>query len=315
MAATLLKGDISLEKRVAKLSLYFQPTPGETLRLDEAEVRDLGNRIPPAKLRGDITVSPPKGVCFTIQRPGDDPDEYVCKATVLKFRYADLDKNGYLKWQVSTGEGDFGTPLSWRSPYRVAIVTPFNKTLADPPEYRFIKSCDAITDPEKGRRIVLGLLGGETWIIRFPDKDALLLQPDPLPNLITNSVTGTKTSVADAEKNNKKAERKDTEGEVAEKAEGEGEAKATKPVEAPQRPQDEDDRVVWAIPRRHAYTMPASNFQPFGSVAPGMKGECRYNFHGPVEDPATGRIECHDVDGFKEVFIPLTCLGQMQQKP
>jgi hypothetical protein len=59
--------------------------------------------------------------------------------------------------------------------------------------------------------------------------------------------------------------------------------------------------------------MPASNFQPQGSVAPGGRGRCRYRFTGPDEDPLVGRIECHEVDLFHFVYAPLPCLAELKK--
>lgn len=309
MTSALLAGDIPLAQRVEKLTPFFKPAPGEALAFNEAELRDLSKKIAPGKLRGQIVVTPPNGTCLTIQRNVKESDDVVCKKTTLTFRYNELDKNGLLNWKISTGEGDFGTPLTWHTPYRVAIVTPFDKSLDDPPEYRYVKQCTAINDPKKGRRIVLTMVDGEAWVVRFPAKDQLLLQPDPLPNLYMNQTQG-RISVKDAAENNKhKDEAKGEHGGA--KPEGEhGEAPPQEPT-APKVPSEEEERASWSIPRRGTYTMPASNFQPFGSVAGGMNGECRYIDKGPAEDPSTGRLECHDVDGFKQVYIPLTCLGQV----
>lgn len=305
LSATLLKGDLPLAERVAKLAPFFSPKPGQVLELDPTERRDLGTRIKPGKLRGQITVSPPKGVCFTIQRLDSESDDVVCKRQVLTFSYDHLDKNGRLNWKVGTGEGDFGTALSWQSPYRVAIVTPFDKELSDPPEYRYIDRCEAVKD-DNGRRIVLGLASGERWVIRFPAKDELLPQPDPPPNLFMTTAQG-RISVKDAAQN-KKAEGSGHGSEPPKEGEPPAEGAPPAPPPPPAPPNELEDRGVWSIPLRNSYQMASSNFQPFGSVAPGGRGSCRYNFDGPEEDPTTGRIECHDVDGFKAVFVPLTCL-------
>ncbi len=313
---TLLKGDLPQAAKVAKLGQFLAPKPDEVLALDAAELRDLKGRIPPERLRGKIEVKPPKGVCFTIQRSEASEDVYVCKRQFVGFTYNDLDKDGRLHWKISTGEGDFGTEVFWRSPYRVAITTPFDQTLNDPPVYKFIDRCEAKVG-EGVRRITVHLITGENWVIRFPATDVLLEQPDPLPNLYIVQVA-TKRSVKDAaeDKNREEAQEKEKE-EKKEKEDEEGEGKAQGAPPAPAAkiaPQESDDRSEWSLSRRGSFTMNASNFQPFGSVAPGMKGECRYNFHGSETDPDTGRLECHDVDGFKQVYMPLTCIGELGSK-
>ncbi len=310
LASALLAGDVPTEQRIAKLTPFFKPPPGEALAFDEAELRDLGKKLAPGKLRGQVMVSPPKGTCLTVQRDPNESDDVVCNKTALTFSYSQLDKNGRLNWQVSTGEGDFGTRLSWHTPYRVAVVTPFDRSIEDQPSYRYVKKCDAFSDPEKGRRIVLTMVDGAAWVIRFPENDQLLVQPEAIPNLFMTQ-TQARVSVSDAAENNKQKEAEH--GEAKPAGEGAGEAKPAVAPEAPQAPDEHEDRLAWAVPRRGAFTMSASNFQPFGSVAPGMRGECRYTFDGPAEDPNTGRIECHEVDGFKQVFIPLTCLSRLRK--
>jgi hypothetical protein len=47
-------------------------------------------------------------------------------------------------------------------------------------------------------------------------------------------------------------------------------------------------------------------------VPPGGKGRCRYILTGPDEDPGTGRLECLEVDGFRHVLLPLTCLKDVK---
>lgn len=313
LASALLKGDIPAEERVEKLTPFFSPKPGEELGFDATEMRDLGKKTPPEKLRGQVVVSPPPGTCFTIERDSRDSDDVICKKTTLSFSFSQLDRNGFLSWKVSTGEGDFGTRLRWRTPYRVAVVTPFDKNLEDPPQYRYIRHCDGLNDPAKGRRIVLTMVDGETWIVRFPAKDQLLAQPDPIPNLFMTQTQGRISVKEAAEANRQKEAEAASKDHGKPEAEGHGaEATPVKAEEKDKAPSQDDDRALWSIPLRGSYTMPASNFQPYGSVAPGMNGECRYNFQGPDEDPNAGRIECHDVDGFKQVYIPATCLGQIR---
>lgn len=281
------------------LDAHFTPPPGEVLELSAAEVRDFRGKDP-AKLRGSVTVSPPKGRCLVITRHLDEPDDRVCKPTVLTFSLGDLDRQGRLSWRVD------GSEISWRTPYRVAITTPFDKKLEDPPVYRYVKACEPIED-HTGRRIRVALFDGETWTVRFPETDKLLSQPDPIPNLYV-TVSGGKMSVAEAADASKK------DGQAPAPA-----SAAPAPAPAPETPKKKEDdvplqpedRAVWSVPRRGAYAMNGSYFQPYGSVAGGIKGTCRYNFTPPPEDPGTGRLECLDVEGFAHVLIPLTCLSAL----
>lgn len=302
-AAAFMPQDLPEPERQRRLAPLFSPRPGEMLTLDARELRELGGRIPAQKLRGMIQISPPPGVCLTVTRSADEPDERLCKPKQVAFALGQLNRAGRLVWTVRTGDDDFGTEISWPTPYRTGIVTPFDRAPQDPPDYKFVVRCSA---DRAARRIRIGLVSGETWIVALPKTDKLEPQPQPIPNLFM-VVTGGKVSVADAAKQKEAAE-------TAKKAE---EAGAPAPTPAPTRhpdeaPDEDEDRAIWSIPARGAYGMSSSNFMPYGSVPPGGKGRCRYSYQGSAEDPATGRLECMDTDGFKHVLLPLTCLKDLK---
>ena len=310
-AATLLKGDIPSGERVQRLSAYFSPKPGEQVTLRQDEVRDFHRRVAPDLLRGSITVRPPSGFCLRITRDEGEADDVVCKPADLSFRFSDLAPNGRLTWQVKTGDGDFGTALSWPSPYRIGSVIPFSKDLVkDPPDHVYLSSCTAERGPT-GRRISLGLLSGETWMIHLPDTDEYLTTAGEASNLDVDFMTtkrGVKEASQDHVEEQKVGEAKAEDG----KKDGEASKNADKAKDAAA--EARDDRKIWAIPARNACVMPSDRFQPSGSVARGIHGECRYIFSGPPEDPRTGRIECHEVDGYRQVFLPVTCLVELEVK-
>lgn len=321
LAAALNAGDLPEVERVKRLTPYFSPRVGQQVALDPRELRDLTKgpkAVKAGKLRGAIRVTPPAGQCFTIQRRADEPDDRICEAKELSFTLSEIDRSGRIRWVVTTGEGDFGTEVTWSTPYRVAITTPFNRDATEPPTYQFIASCLA-EKSEKGRRIKIGLFGGETWLVTLPDDEIMPPQPKALPNLFIHT-TGGKTSVKDAAKAK--------EAEANSKAAHESGAPAPEPEHKPETPpekpaskseddgtnyDEEADRLVWSVPARGAYEMGGSNFMPHGSVPPGGIGRCRYNYRGADDDPDTGRLECHDVDGFKHILLPLTCLKALQK--
>ncbi len=313
-AAAALYGKNAPETTRARIvAPFFAPRPGQPFALEERDLKN-ARKTPALKMRGYIDVTPPKGTCFTIELSDEDPDEVVCKPTKVFFTVSQLDRTGHLSWRVSTGDGDAGTDLVWPSPYRLAFVTPWDARDDDPQVYRFIEACEPSAAPEGGRKITLRLLGGEDWTIRFPDHDKMLPQPDDAPNLFIYA-SAAKVSVTQAAENHAHEKAREThEG-------GESEAPKPPPPKAtgsdvePSSPKDPNnmmaDRKWWAIPLRGAYEMPASAFQPNGSVTPGMRGRCRYNFDGGAQDPGVGRLECHEVDGFKSVLIPLTCIKDL----
>lgn len=328
--AALLAGDVPTDVRVRKLAPYFAPPPGAPLQVEERELRDLGpqlraKKLKPERLRGFITVTPPKGQCFTLTRRKDEPDDVICKKTPVAYALGDLDREGHLNWRVVTGEGDFGTDLSWPSSIRVGIVEPFDAKDDAPPVYKFIRTCTPKRDGVLGRRIELALLSGETWILRFPAEDELLPQPDPLPNLYMYQAGG-KISVKEASEHGSEAPpaeggehgeaKPEAGGHGEEKAEAGGEhGEAAKPAEPPKKKvYQEDDRAEWAIPIRDAYGMPATAFIANGTVAPGLQGSCRYIYKGTDRDPTTGRVECHHVDGYRLVYLPVACIADIRPR-
>ena len=314
LAAALFTGDVPEVARQKRLAAFFSPAPGAELVLSEHDRRDYGPGVSPLKMRGHIMVKPPPHVCLTIMRSPDADDLVVCKETQVSFTLEDLDDHAKLHWQVTTGEGDFGTELSWPTPYHVAIVVPpgDDKT---PLDHKYIDSCEPVVD-FTGRRIRVHLLTGETWVIRFPQHDRMPPQPRSLANLEA-IVTMGKIGVGDAAEAQKAdaARDKAEAAESGEKKEGEkkdgGEASEKPVVKEDPVPYERDDRKEWAIPLRGAYTMSSDHFQPYGSVTPGLRGLCRYYFNGSKDDPDTGRIECHDVDGYQSVYMALTCLRQI----
>lgn len=293
--------------RTAALTPLFEPRPGTAFALEARELRDYA-KLSALKFRSYIRVTPPKGRCLTITVSEEEPDEVVCEPRPIAFTIAQLDRKGRLVWRVTTGDGDLGTDLTWPSPYRMAMVTPWNAKPDDPQVYRFIESCKSSATPDGGRKIALRLLGGETWTIRFPDADKALPQPAQPANLFMHQ-SSEKVSVASA---GKKEEESKHDTPAQEPTKPPPVARRKDATEEPREISDPNDiladRVWWAISLRGAYEMPASYFQPYGSVARGMEGRCRYNFDGDPDDPGVGRIECHEVDGFKSVLIPLACI-------
>jgi hypothetical protein len=305
--AALFPARATEAERLARLRPLFTPRPGSEHRVDAAERRDLSRKTSPLRLRGYVQIDPPRGHCLTIARGDELADELVCKPTRLAFTLEEMDRTGRLTWRVSTGDGDTGTDLTWRLPYRLAITEPYDDPPEAPPVYEVIETCTAAR-VEGARRIELGLMSGKRWVLRLPETDTLLPQPEPVPNLLLLQ-TGGKLSVKDASKKAEGGEH----GGGEEKVEG-GEHGEPPPRKSdkPEVPRPSDDRAEWAIPLRGSYAMNAAGFMPNGSIGGRIKGLCRYNYDGPPDDPGTGRIECHDADGYRLALLPLTCLGQVR---
>ncbi len=304
----LLSGEISISKRIDILTPYFEPRPGQTIEVDAADLRDYGKgKTNPLNLRGFIKVSPPKNTCFTVTRNLDERDDKICKPKILSFTLRDLQKNGNIVWTIKTSPQDFGTELVWKTPYRMAVVVPDIKPHKHTVDYKLIASCKAQREGPLGRKITLDFFDGDTWIIDFPENDELLPQPEAIPNLYM-AIANSKAGVP----NKKKA---DDAGTATESSTNTSTATGTQVVttKAEGEALDQmDDRAIWGIPARNSYRMDGYRFMPFGTTTKWFKGQCRYTYRGSDDDPDTGRIECHDVDGFDEVNMPLICLKDLR---
>ncbi len=306
LASALFPADLPEKERVKRLTPFFDPPPGATLSLANHDLTNFGRKVAAEHLRGSILVKPPLGTCLIVTRQSDAPDEHVCKPRQLSFVLGDLDRYGKLSWNVQTGEGDFGTPITWNSPYRVVIA----KELGEPSEgakikpFKFISSCESKSD-QLGRRINVSLVTGERWSIYFPEKDTLLDADDATP-----PAPPPPPGKGDPAKEHKA----EGHGDHKEDAHGEHKEEAPPPVSTPKAVSRYDDRQIWAIPRTGSFTMSSSGFQSAGAVTPGIVGgECRYTYAGSAEDPTIGRIECHQVAGFASLYLPLTCLKDLQK--
>lgn len=311
-SAALFSSDLPEGERVARLTRLFEPPVGAELRLDADELRDFSTRHKPTALRGFVRVKPPRGRCLTVQLSDDVPDETICKEQNLSFRLGDLRHDGRLVWLVKTGEGDFGTPVSWPTPYRLVLAVPEGKD-KEPPERRFLQGCEARRLDDGERRIVLRFVGGGHWTLKFPKEDTLVPdQPEPIPYLFVAEANPKKTGIPSGKEPPAEG------GQPASPAPGPAPAPAGEHgAETPAAPQppprklpvaDDEEEEKWHIPRRGTYEMSAANFMPFGSVTPGSKGKCRYNYAGDDVDPVTPRVECQAADGFEQVIIPVVCL-------
>jgi hypothetical protein len=327
LALVLLKDGVPLGKRHEALRPLFDPPPGELVKLDPKEVRDFGpgsrTKVSPSKLRGYIRVRPPKGQCLTLRKSPEDEDLTVCKAKDLVFTLGEIDRAGRLSWTVITGEGDFGTELSWRTPYRLAIVERMDTLPEDPPTYLFIDRCEVDSKTPLGRRVKISFFSGEEWTLRLPPEDDLLPQPDPVPNLYIARGKPKGGIPADgagkpAEGDKPKAEEHGTkevhgDGHSGEKNKPKGES-ISEPAKAMQREEEQfEDRKSWSLPMRDSYKVDGSMFSDGIALKHGAQGVCRYRYDGPDDDPDVGRMECHDVGGYRMIFAPLTCIGKLRK--
>lgn len=313
-AAALFNRDLPESQRVEQLRQYFDPPIGTELRLDDDEIRDYASRRKSTVLRGFVRVKPPQGSCFTVQRSDEIPDETICKDQNLSFQLSDLRHDGTLQWLIKTGDGDFGTKIKWKTPYRLVLSVPYGKSL-DVPERRFLRACEAQRLPDGERRVLLRFVGGGIWALKFPSQDGLVPnQPTAISNLGTLEPAASlppapSSSNGHDSPSSATAENKGTSGDHSATPSASDKKAAPNPASGPSPEQlEEAEEAKWHIPKRGAFMMSAENFMPFGSVSPGIKGLCRYRYVGDDVDPTTPLVECRDADGFEQVIIPVVCL-------
>jgi hypothetical protein len=269
------------------------------------------------KFGGGIKVKPPKGICFSITTSPDRADLKVCKERLVYWSLSDLNlEDGSIQWTVKTGPGDFGTPVTWKTPYTVAKVLPpeaeFFKANSTP---IYFKSCTATTGDNKlvPRKVTLTKFDNTKWVIRFPEKDERitslnLSRPSEVwgENEKLKKPLDEKAPAANAAPSeHSEAGGEPKQATAADHGGGHGEAPAP-PVEQPK-----EDLEPWTIDSGRAFQMNVENFISDVSMPPGRKGYCRYVFDHVPGNLERGRIECHDTGQYRYVYAFLPCMGTL----
>jgi len=300
-AAALIPLDAPLEKRLEVLAKFLTPDPSKMAEIDDVQLRDQAPVAKdPGKIYGMIRIAPPKGQCFTVTLAKGRRDVQVCKPTSLLWRLEDLDfEKSTFTWIIKTSPNDYGTPVTWKTPYAIAKIMPFD---SDFYKYNstpvFFKSCVPTIATAEGmsRKLTLTLFNNQKWLIRFPDTDTLLAPPTPPPE----------PEPADDPK--KKGEH----GEK--KAEGEGEGHGEKKAEAPKPKEPVEEPEQWTINTGRAFEMNVSNLITDGPMPPGNKGTCRYVYDYYPGNNSLGRIECHHAGPLLYFYAYLRCMSPIIPK-
>jgi len=289
MAPGLFAPSAPEKERLALMSKYLHPAPGSPLNIEQADLRERGENNS-LHMRGYITVSPPKGHCFVVSRGPDLADRNVCKEERLAFKIQDLQRDGTLSWQISTGVGDPGFTYHWPTPYRVAQVILAGETRDRLHDSRVITRCTA-QNYQGRRRVLLELADGKLWTIRFPDRDQAAPQPASPANLFVD---------------NKKESTDFTETDISKTEEKPDYIKARENAAL-----NEPVTTYWTMPFRHAFLMSADNFHS-RDAPPGLIGQCLYRFSGAPQDAESGWIECMRTSEFEVVLAPISCAKAMR---
>lgn len=335
-AAALFGRQTPEAERQLKLSTHFEPRPGQTLALDR--LSELENKVEPAKMKGTIWVSPPKGQCLIVRTDLQKRDQRICKKSPVSWTIDDLTALGHFKMKILIEEDwDDGTWLTWNTNFRMGnFVDAGDKDTGNFSDI-LLRSCTA-TEVDGDRSVVLDTFEGRRFRFTLPDVDTPVRAVDPsMPNLIVN-IDSKKN--ADGTTIDKKAEeeKKAKEEEAAKQGKGgaHGEAKAPEhpPEEASSgnkegaKPNggsvlgallskgyktEEVQEVKFRLPVRGSYKMESGLFTETGSPK-GMNGECRYMFKNAPSDPKSGAIECHDTDTLDKVYVHVTCFSQLKER-
>jgi hypothetical protein len=294
--ASMFSPGLTESGRVKILMEHFDPPIGSKISVQLDSIPENQRKTHPELLLGSIIVTPPKGSCFTITQQLDRPDLVICEKKTVMFKVADINPDGQLIWQISTGSGDVSTSISWPSDMVRGKVVDLTMDWPGPSRIILISSCDAQHTFEYGRRIFLRLLSGERWIIALPKEDTLIGQPVTASNLFIG-VDGAKKK-----------------GVVVDEIPDSTTSLAVGLVYPEQKKLQKSGKWVatWQMHPRGAFKMSADGFIPNGSQTPGMHGKCLYKYSGHPDNLENGLIECHDVQQFRWVSLPLTCLGELK---
>ncbi|MCB9229909.1 MAG: hypothetical protein H6618_09880 [Deltaproteobacteria bacterium] len=267
------------------LSSFFEPPPGTEVHLDS---RDLNHSVMKKnfhKLRGWIMVTPPPDRCLIIRKKDHKEDKRICKKTYVSYQLMDIEGDGKIRWDISTGPDDFGTSLWWKTPYLIGKYVNYEMRWPGPSMAFYVKACIEMP-PVRGERVIeLHLIPEKKIKILFPENEILAPQPErDAPNLYIQE-NNFSNGFMKMEKKNKK--NKDHLMVL-----------------------DDDDpntiRSDWQLHPRNSYQLDSSKVMTGQSRK--NDGFCRYRYSGYEFDPQTPVLECHKISEFQWLYLPLSCI-------
>lgn len=293
-SSSLFESSLPQDARLKQLAPYFDPSFNEIVTVDKHGLRERKHQGKHYLLKGHITVKPPKGFCFTVRVDLNRSDYQVCEAKKIPFRLGDINGHGEINWTVSTGPQDFGTKVTWKTPYRVGRVVDQSMSWPGPSRDIIIKSCKAVKSGNENRELVLSFFYQGDWKIRIPKQDILVAQPkSPQPNLYVQKSESSSsfTKIADAKA---KKELKERTGTVL-----------------PEPDSDENPNTIetnWQMHPRNSYSLQVNNVFLGADNPQGAPGRCQYRINGYENDPSSGALECHDTGPYHWIYIPISCI-------
>ncbi|NRA43635.1 MAG: hypothetical protein HRU09_01635 [Oligoflexales bacterium] len=279
------------------LSSYFKPSYRQTVEIDPHEIRERKYLNKPHLMKGYITVSPPKGHCFTIRVNPNRPGYRVCSAKKVPFKLADINGKGEITWTIITGPNDFGTQMTWKTSYRIGRVVDHKMVWPGPSRDLVVKSCRVKKRSKTDRQIILSFFYQGDWTIRIPASDRLVAQPKRgKPNLYVQQSEFASSFAKIAKAKAKKEQEEQT-------------GTKTVPDEI-----EEDPNTIestWQMHPRNAYSLPTNNVLLGADSPQGSRGKCQYRLDGHENDPASGVLECHSAGPYQWVYMPISCIGEL----
>jgi len=286
-----LSGDIPAIEKQKKLAPFFNPEPGRMVVLSSNDFQNRNDKEEQTLQRGFIEVTAPAKSCISIHSEMKTKDIKVCngKTQKLPFYLQDLDDFGRIYLEAFTSENDFGTKLSWQSPYRRAWVVDEFDAWPGPSRAIYVENCQMAVNNEK-REIKITTLNDKTWVLKLPKNDTPS-KPEYYHYYLEADGTETLLGENYLEQYKKKL----------------GEEPPTKGKKSASEVKMRTDRK-WMTDWYKTYEIPGTLFYdglpPF-AMSP---GKCRYGYHSHPIDRNIGVLECHGLGRFKWLLAPLSCI-------
>ncbi|MDD9949994.1 MAG: hypothetical protein OXT67_00365 [Zetaproteobacteria bacterium] len=300
-STTLFPPHTSTEERRKALAPFFDPAPGSVVTLSRKYVKNHDEKKHLYQMPGFITVTPPPGQCFVLATEAKARDKKVCHKQTLRFKLGDITVRGEIEWLVRTSPTDFGTKLTWHTPYRAGRKKHTVQGGRQKVDYFYVKGCSILKNSFGERLIEIHLFQEKGWQVRLPNQEKFILQPFSPRTTLYFQTTESKNIFAQ----DKKARREEAKRRLA----------AQNAIKSSV--QELDERYLatqWQTHPRGAYSLTTDRIH-FGhqSFLGASESLCAYKYDGYDKDKRIGVVECHHVAGYDWVIVPLVCLKKSME--
>ena len=290
-----ITSDMPQKHRINILKNFFKPSFDEILTVDPNYEKNREYIGRDHELKGWITVTPPNDQCLIIETSPRKKDLKVCKKKDIPFSVSDISGRGIISWKVSTGPSDFGTIVTWQTPYRVGSIVDGNMVWPGFSRDILIKGCKARVDSHYKKIIDIVFFNNKTWSVQIPKNQKYINQPlQEKPNLYVQQ----EQASSSLQKLRSKKKRENKNKHIDENA-------VSLDI-------DEHANFIkfnWQTHPRDAFYLPPDNLQLNDSSPTGKQGICLYKNYGFKHDPLLGILECQNVGHIKWLYLPLSCIN------